>query len=214
MNRSLSALYSVMLIASAFIATVVVPTRVDAGTIYVGIGENDLDPQGPADIMASVGAISPYVPAGNIIAATGAITPATIVANLTAGVGMTKPGDVLIFQYAGHGNPVTDPGDLNDPTIPATSDTGVEVPHADEQIGLMTDLNAGTGVTDDQLTSILAKVPAGATAYAILDSCFSGWRFTAIVAKMAILPRSLSTSLRQRINFTAPQGTRYSSLYL
>jgi hypothetical protein len=84
-----------------------------------------------------------------------------------------------MFYYSGHGLPVTDPTDLTDPNIqtvcPANQcPVNVSADHADLQIGQGVDLQAGTGITDDTLTSILSKVPEGATAYVALDACFSG----------------------------------------
>ena len=166
-------------IVTAALAMAVEPVAARATPFYLGIGEDKF----ANDVTQAAAAIAPWIPAANIVVDrnTGAFdgdptnpTAAAIRADITAIVARLAAGDVLILHYAGHGRPVSDPTDLSDPDIHTVDPDNlcgcdVSADHADEQIG-----PGGVGVTDDFLASSLSRVPAGATAYVILDNCFSG----------------------------------------
>lgn len=159
-------------LASLLAISIGFPIAAQATAYYVGEGEDAFT----GDIASAVAAIKPFI--SNIT--TDLDSTAAISADLNATIAKMKAGDVLLFQYAGHGAPVTDPdpmaGDPNIVSVGMNNLCGcdVNVNNADEQIGLGADLLAGKGLTDDQLTTILDKVPAGATAYVVLDACFAG----------------------------------------
>jgi len=74
-----------------------------------------------------------------------------------------KPGDFLFFHYSGHGSQIRD------------RDGDELVDHLDELICPHDmDWRKKTYITDDELNSVLSKVPAGALLEVVLDSCHSG----------------------------------------
>ena len=190
-NKAWGAIIRILIGAIPLFVVTGITSRAQATAIYVGIGEDRF----ANDVTRAVAAITPFIPGANISVARPANavdyaaddpTPATILANLTAGVAKLRAGDVLIFHYAGHGLPVTDPGDAADPNVITTDPSNlcgcdVKANNADEQIGPAGNFTinangttAGTNVTDDQLTTVLSRIPAGADALVVLDSCFSG----------------------------------------
>ena len=169
------------------IAVLAAPFAAHATAYYVGEGEDEFAP----DIHDAAEAVMPYI--SHIT--TSQDDTAAISNDLNAVIGQMHSGDVLIFHYAGHGSPTHDLGNPDDPNIhsdEAENGCGcsLDVNNADLQIGTAADqglvgdfntevtprLQAGTtdGLRDNQLADILALVPEGATAYVVLDACFSG----------------------------------------
>ncbi|HSG40850.1 MAG TPA: caspase family protein, partial [Thermoanaerobaculia bacterium] len=72
----------------------------------------------------------------------------------------SRPGDVVVFQYAGHGTQV--------PDVDGDEDSG-----PDEAL-CPVDLHTGALFIDDDISDILAELPAGVSFTFFLDSCHSG----------------------------------------
>lgn len=90
-------------------------------------------------------------------------TKANIMHRLEWLVSDTQPGDFLIFHFSGHGSQIRDRDD--DEELQDQLDELI-CPH---------DMDwDGTFITDDELNSILSRVPEGALLEVFLDCCHSG----------------------------------------
>lgn len=104
-----------------------------------------------------------FDPANVRVLVDGRATTAEMKARLDWLVTGAQPDDVLVFHYSGHGSQIVDRGEQDE-----LSD------HLDEII-CPVDLDWGQKlISDDDLGDFLSRVPAGAFAYVILDSCNSG----------------------------------------
>jgi len=151
-----------IVLAFAF-ALATAPLAARATSFYVGEGEDEF----AGDIDAALGAVSPWMGTTSHKNDTGAIST-----DLNGTLAQMGAGDVLIFHYAGHGSPIEDVE--HDPEDPPVDTVDPAVAHADLQIGTADDQLAGNGLRDNDLTSIFAAFPVGATALVVLDACHSG----------------------------------------
>ncbi len=88
-------------------------------------------------------------------------TKANIVANLTNLLTTSKRGDSLVFYYSGHGTRVANIG------------TDFEIDGLDDAICPHDFASAGV-LRDDELSTILKRLPAGVNLDVIFDCCHSG----------------------------------------
>jgi hypothetical protein len=90
----------------------------------------------------------------------GEATRTAITGALARHVGQLRAGDVFLFQYSGHGTQFPD-------------DTGDEPDGKDEAL-CPVDMMTNGFIRDDDIRTILNRVPQGALAVAFIDCCHSG----------------------------------------
>jgi hypothetical protein len=138
------------------------------------VGINDYAPMGPcgpdlrgcvndvrdmANTLNALG-IVPASPRQMRILTDERATRAAILSGITWLISGAKKGDVLVFHYSGHGSYVIDT-------------SGDEPDKKDETICPHDYATAGM-IRDDDLRTILAKLPQGANLDVVFDSCHSG----------------------------------------
>lgn len=98
-------------------------------------------------------------------------TKENILNELTLLVDGAEDGDVIVFTYSGHGTQYVD-------------EDGDEEDYYDEALYVY-----DTAIIDDELREILDKLNPGATAYLIIDSCFSGTVTRLLINNTELKPR-------------------------
>jgi hypothetical protein len=157
------------------------------------VGINDYAPAGPGgpdmngcvndvkDFSNTLGALSivPIQPASMRILTDRNATRANILAGLKWLLSGARSGDVGVFYYSGHGTYVVDV-------------SGDELDKKDEAICPHDFATAGP-ITDDDIRTVLAGLPAGVNLDVFLDSCFSG------TATRVMMMETVSASSGERL---------------